>query len=216
MGLWTWGNHFIPWAKNPWRTVAFNYEPWPFLLWFFPPFFKITIFIPHLLVKAKGSAFSLSQVCCRRQGAEQGPCPAHLLHTCTHQRWAGGARAGGKATNRKNFQIYGCLDLLLLLAILCLARKANLLKSSHLWMWGVCRDGIPKSSFPQTCPFPGCWPFLCLQGAEHSSQTNPDPAGELQLCALPTQLQPVPHSHRMSKDLVLIPNKTDCFANEIN
>lgn len=91
---------------------------------FLSPFLiKITIFIPHLPVKAKGSDFSLSQVCCRRQGAEQGPCP--LLHTCTHQGWALGARAGGKATNRKNCEIYGYLDLLLLLAILCLAWNAN-------------------------------------------------------------------------------------------
>lgn len=36
MGVWTWGNNFTLWGKNPWRTAAFNYEPWPFLLWFFP------------------------------------------------------------------------------------------------------------------------------------------------------------------------------------
>lgn len=119
---------------------------------FFPPFLvKIAILIPRLLVMAKSSDFSLTQVCpCSIRDREQrrvlvrAP-HARLLHTSTHQSWEVGARAGGRATNRKKCQIYGYLDPLFL-AILCLARKANCMWWSTL-ICG-CEESV-RTRFPR-------------------------------------------------------------------
>lgn len=220
MGHWTWGNNFTPWGKNPWRTVAFNYEPWPFLLWFLFPL-SCQNNHSHLTPSCNGQRLWLLLdlgvlVLCRRQGAEQGSCPVlllHLFHSSTRQSWAAGATAAGKAANRKNCQIHGYLDLLL--SILCLARKTSCIWGSAL-ICG-CEDGIPKTSFPADVSVSVC--------AGRDVDPFP-PAGNRTLIpnqhwlcraaglALPTQHQPVPR--RVSKDFLLISNKTDCFPNRIN
>lgn len=155
----------------------------------FPPFLvKITILIPHLPVMAKGSSFTLTQVCCcsvgdrSRAGSLSCAPPAHLFPTSTHQSWA--VEPEQVERQQKNCQISGYLGLVLS-AILCLARKASCPCCSTL-ICG-CGDEIPRPLSLQMFLFQlragrdaGPFPPCC---ARTPSQTIPDPAGAGALCS---------------------------------